>query len=124
MWRINLFEDISVDVVTPFFRAVHSLPLNQGSSGDAFLGALEWQRVRFRKAVRPGDRLRVRMAITSKALGRNGDRGTVNSRWDVLNQNGDAVVELEMVALYRTRNGVAPGSAQTRDGPLRPGESR
>ncbi len=89
-------------VVSLFFRAVHTLPINQGSRGHAFLGALEWHRVRFRKAVVPDDRLRVRMTITSKQLGSKGDRETVKSRWEVINHDDEVVVDLEMVALYRT----------------------
>src|SRR4051812_29404328 len=48
-------------VVSLFFRGVHQLPANQ-SSGEGFIGAVGWQ-VAFRSAVRPGERLRVRMTV-------------------------------------------------------------
>jgi acyl dehydratase len=102
----TVFGDITASfgyVVSLFFRAVHTLPINQGSLGDAFLGALEWERVRFRKAVLPDDRLRVRVTVVSKQLGRKGDRGTVTSRCEILNHHDDVVVDLDMVCLYRTR---------------------
>jgi len=113
MWTKDLakstvFGDLTASfgyVLSLFFRGVHTLPFNQESRGEAFLGALEWQRVRFRKAVRADETLRVRMTVVSKQLGRRGDRGTVNSRWDIVNQDGDVVVDLEMVTLYRTRGG-------------------
>ncbi len=109
----TVFGDITASfgyVVSLFFRAVHTLPVNRDSRRDAFLGALEWERVRFRKAVLPDDRLRVRMTIVSKQLGRKGDRGTVKSSWEIVNQDDEVVVALEMVALYRTRGGGAqPG---------------
>lgn len=106
--KSTVFGDITASfgyVVSLFFRGVHTLPINKRSTGDAFLGVLEWQRVRFRRAVRPGDTLRVRVTVVSKQLGRNGDRGTVNSQWQILNQDDEVVIELESVALYRTRSG-------------------
>lgn len=103
--RSTVFGDVTASfgyVVSLFFRGVHTLPINQDARGDAFLGALEWQ-VKFRKAVRPDDRLRVRMTVVGKQLGRSGDRGTVRSNWEILNEDGDAVVTIEMVTLYRCR---------------------
>lgn len=117
-WPIHVDEDFATStvfgdvtasfgyVVSLFFRAAHTLPINRATTGDAFLGALEW-RVRFRRAVKPDNLLRVRMTVVSKQLGRNGDRGTVSSEWQILNQDDEAVVELDIVSLYRTRSGSA-----------------
>lgn len=43
--KTTVYGDITASfgyVVSLFFRALHTLPINQSSRGDAFLGALEW----------------------------------------------------------------------------------
>lgn len=88
-------------VVSLFFRLIHTMEGNE-IDDEAFLGALEWK-VAFRKAVRPGDRLRVRAEVTSKRLTSKGDRGVVTARHDVLNQDGDPVVVIDVVSLVLVR---------------------
>lgn len=88
-------------VVSLLFRANHTLSFNQASQ-PSFLGALEW-RVQFRKAVFGGDRLRDRMTFMSKRLTSKGDRGVVTSQHELINQDGDAVVVVEVVSLHLCR---------------------
>jgi acyl dehydratase len=104
--RGSVFGDITASfgyVLSLFFRAVHSMPSNRAIRGDAFLGAVAWENVRFRKAVMPDDRLTVRATTIAKQLGRNGDRGTITSHWEIVNQDNAVVIDLDIVSLYRTR---------------------
>jgi acyl dehydratase len=96
-------------VVSMFFRAVHSLQLDQAVQA-AFVGAVEW-RVRFRKAVRANDRLRTRLTITAKRLTSTGDRGVLEMRYDLVNQNDEVVIIIDGVSLILTRR--PPSQAST-----------
>ena len=88
-------------VVSLLFRANHTLQSTQASQ-PSFLGALEWH-VQFRKAVFGGDRLRNRITFTSKRLTSKGDRGVVTSQHGLINQDGEPVVVIEVVALQLCR---------------------
>jgi acyl dehydratase len=84
-------------VVSLLLRANHKLHSTRASQ-PSFLGALEW-RVQFRKAVFGGDQLRDRITFTSKRLASKGDRGVVTSQHELINQDGEAVVVVEVVSL-------------------------
>lgn len=100
-WRIHIDEQFAAAtslggiiasfgyVVSLFFRGVHALPINQ-ASGEGFVAAVGWE-VAFRNAVRPGDRLRVRMTITDKSPSSKPGRGLIVSRSEIL--DGDGAVQ-------------------------------
>jgi acyl dehydratase len=88
-------------VVSLLFRCNHKLRFTQAVQ-PSFLGALEW-RVQFRKAVLGGDRLLDRCTILSKRLASKGDRGVVTSQHELINQDGEPVVVIEVVALHARR---------------------
>jgi acyl dehydratase len=85
-------------VVSLFFRMMHTLEVNQGQQ-PGFLGGLSWD-VQFRRAVRANDVLRVRINIVSKRLTSKGDRGIVQTKCDVLNQDDDVTVEIVVTSMY------------------------
>ena len=88
-------------VVTLFFRMIHTLQLNQGDQAG-FLGGLGWQ-VKFLRAVKGSDRLRLRVTTKSKRLTSAGDRGIVVSDSEVLNQRDEPVVTIEITSMYLCR---------------------
>jgi acyl dehydratase len=88
-------------VVSLFFRGIHALPVNQ-ASGEGFLAAVGWE-VRFRNAVRPGDRLRIRMTISGKRPSSKPGRGLITTRNEVLGSQDDVKVQIDITSLYRNR---------------------
>jgi acyl dehydratase len=88
-------------VVTLFFRMIHTLQVNQGDQAG-FLGGLGWQ-VKFVRAVKGSDRLRLKVTIKSKRLTSAGDRGIVVSDSEVLNQRDEPVVTIEITSMYLCR---------------------
>ena len=82
----------------------HYIPPN-ASLGSPGVDELRWLR-----PVRPGDRLRVRVTVQEAVGSRSRpDRGIVRSFTEVLNQDGDAVMTLRSMLLYRRRPPVARG---------------
>jgi acyl dehydratase len=59
--------------------------------------------VKFRSAVRPGDRLRARMTIADKRATSKPARGLVITSNEVLDSNDDVKVIIEVISLYRNR---------------------
>jgi acyl dehydratase len=75
---------------------------NKGSPG---LESLKWL-----KPVYPGDVLSLRHTIVeSRALRKRPDTGMVRARWELFNQRGDKVMEMEGYGFFGRR---APASAQ------------
>ena len=91
-------------VVSLFFRGLHALPVNQaeGASGEGFIGAVGWQ-VKFRNAVREGDRLRVRMTVADKRPSSKPGRGVIVTNNEMLDGNDEIKVVIEVTSLYRSR---------------------
>lgn len=70
----------------------------------ASLGSPGVDSVRWLKPVRPGDTLRARMMIVEARPSRSKpDRGTINSKWEVFNQNDELVMTMEGMGMYRRR---------------------
>ncbi len=70
----------------------------------ASLGSPGVNEVRWLKPVRPGDTIRLRMTVIEAKPSRSKpDRGTVLHRWEVLNQQGDAVMTMEGYGMFRRR---------------------
>ena len=71
----------------------------------ASLGSPGVNQVRWLKAVRPGDAIRLRMSVLeAKPSASKPDRGTVLHRWEILNQNGEVVMNMEGYGMFRRRN--------------------
>jgi acyl dehydratase len=68
----------------------------------ANLGGLEWN-VKFREAVRPGDRLRVRYTITDKRQSSKPGRGVVKGLIETIDDNDRVVMSIDSVVLTATR---------------------
>lgn len=74
----------------------------------ASLGSPGVESVRWLKPVRPGDTLRARMRVLETRASRSKpDRGIIKSRWEVSNQDGETVMTMEGMGMYRRRE---PGS--------------
>ena len=70
------------------------------SLGSPGLESLKWL-----KPVYPGDVLSLRHTILeSRALRKRADTGIVRSRWEMFNQDGDRVLEMEGYGFFRRRN--------------------
>lgn len=70
----------------------------------ASLGSPGVDNVRWLEPVRPGDTLRARMRVLETRPSRSKpDRGTIKSRWEVLNQNDEMVMTMEGYGMYRRR---------------------
>jgi acyl dehydratase len=70
----------------------------------ASLGSPGIDEIRWIKPVRPADTLHGRMeVIESRASRSKPDRGIVKSRWEVTNQDGNVVMTMEGMGMYRRR---------------------
>jgi acyl dehydratase len=75
------------------------------SMGSPGIDELRWI-----KPVRPGDRLRTRVEIVAARRSRSKpDRGVINFHQQVFNQNGEVVLSMRGMGMYRCRS-QAPGS--------------
>ncbi len=71
----------------------------------ANLGSPGCDAIRWEKAVFPGDRLSVKVAVLEARISQSKpDRGIIRSFVQVLNQKGEVAMSLEMVNFVRTRN--------------------
>jgi acyl dehydratase len=75
--------------------------LNESSSmGSPGLDNLRWL-----KPVYPGDTLRLQYTITeSRPLRKRGDIGMVRATWEMSNQNGEKVMQMEGWGMFRRRH--------------------
>ncbi|MDX1567999.1 MAG: MaoC family dehydratase, partial [Longimicrobiales bacterium] len=73
-------------------------------SNAASLGSPGVESVRWLEPVRPGDTLRARMRIIETRASRSKpDRGIIKSHWEVENQDGETVMTMEGIGMYRRR---------------------
>ena len=79
--------------------------LNDSSSmGSPGLESLRWL-----KPVYPGDTLMLKHSITeSRPLRKRADIGLVRSTWEMFNQNGEKVLEMEGYSMFRRRDPATP----------------
>jgi acyl dehydratase len=75
--------------------------LNESSSmGSPGLESLRWL-----KPVYPGDTLTLKHSIMeSRGMRKRRDTGIVRSVWEMFNQNGDKVMQMEGYGMFRRRN--------------------
>jgi acyl dehydratase len=67
------------------------------------------ERLRWLKPVYPGDTLRLQHTITeSRPLRKRVDTGLVRSVWEVYNQNGDKVLQMEGYGMFGRRHPATP----------------
>lgn len=69
----------------------------------AFLGGFDWQ-LKFQKPVRAGDVLTLTDTIRELTPSRKGGRGIVKFRRELWNQEGEAVLSIDIVGLVATRS--------------------
>lgn len=78
---------------------VDNMLRHASSLGSPGLESLKWL-----KPVYPGDVLALRHTILqARALRKRADTGIVRSRWDVTNQRGEAVLQMEGYGFFRRR---------------------
>ena len=83
--------------------------LQSASAGSPGVDKLQWK-----KPVRPGDTLRMRVTVVeARPLASKPDLGLVRSRWEVLNQADELVMHMEGLGLLLRRN-AAPPTASSR----------
>jgi acyl dehydratase len=74
------------------------------SLGSPGLESLKWL-----KPVYPGDQLSLRHTILeSRGMRKRPDTGIVRSRWEMFNQHGDKVLEMEGYGMFRRRQPATP----------------
>jgi acyl dehydratase len=79
--------------------------LNQSAS----LGSPGVDNVRWLKPVRPGDTIRAqRTVLESRVSQSRPEMGLVKTRWEVFNQDGEAVMTMEGYGMFRRRSPGAP----------------
>ena len=79
---------------------VENFLLEAASMGSPGLESLRWL-----KPVYPGDTLRLQQSVVeSRALRSRPDIGLVRSRWEMFNQGGDKVMQMEGYGMFRRRN--------------------
>lgn len=77
---------------------------DSSSMGSPGLESLRWL-----KPVYPGDTLRLRHTILeSRPLRKRPDTGLVRSRWEMFNQNGEKVLEMEGYGMFGRRHPATP----------------
>ena len=83
---------------------VDNLLRHSTSLGSPGLESLKWL-----KPVYPGDRLSLRHTILeSRGMRKRPDTGIVRSRWEMFNQHGDKVLEMEGYGMFRRRRSATP----------------
>lgn len=83
---------------------VDNLLRHSASLGSPGLESLKWL-----KPVFPGDRLTLRHTILeSRAMRKRPDAGIVRSRWDLYDQHGAKVLEMEGYGMFRRRTPATP----------------
>jgi acyl dehydratase len=71
---------------------------------SASLGSPGVDQLRWLKPVYPGDTLRVRLTILeARPMASRADVGLVNNRWEVFNQDGEAVLTMAGWGMFRRR---------------------
>jgi len=79
---------------------VENFLLEAASMGSPGLESLRWL-----KPVYPGDTLRLEQSVVeSRALRSRPDIGLVRSRWEMFNQNGEKVMQMEGYGMFRRRH--------------------
>jgi acyl dehydratase len=92
---------------------VDNMLRHSSSLGSPGLESLKWL-----KPVYPGDVLSLRHTILeSRPLRKRPDTGIVRSRWDVSNQRGEAVLQMEGYGFFRRRQPATPEELAALDAP-------
>lgn len=79
---------------------VENFLLEAASMGSPGLESLRWL-----KPVYPGDTLRLEQSVVeSRALRSRPEIGLVRSRWEMFNQNGEKVMQMEGYGMFRRRH--------------------
>lgn len=86
--------------------------LNESSSmGSPGLESLRWL-----KPVYPGDTLTLKHSIVeSRPMRKRADTGIVRSVWELFNQNGDKVMQMEGYGMFRRRHPATPDELEQLD---------
>ena len=88
-------------------------------SKSASLGSPGLESLKWLKPVYPGDTLRLRQVIVeARPLRSRPDVGIVRSRWEMSNQHGEPVMQMEGYGMFRRRH---PASADEGDAPANGG---
>jgi acyl dehydratase len=95
---------------------VDNMLRDSSSLGSPGLESLKWL-----KPVYPGDVLSLRHTITeSRALRKRPETGLVRSRWELFNQQGDKVLEMDGYGFFGRREAATPEELARLDAAPRP----
>ena len=75
---------------------------NRPESPVALIAGLE-MRLRYPNPLRPGDKVRSRVVVTSKRPSSKPGRGVAEGTSELINQDGDTIIDAEVVWLISTR---------------------
>jgi acyl dehydratase len=78
-------------------------------SESSSMGSPGLENLRWLKPVYPDDKLSLRHTVLeSRPLRKRTEIGLINSRWELFNQNGEKVLEMEGYGMFRRRNPATP----------------
>lgn len=78
-------------------------------SESSSMGSPGLENLRWLKPVYPGDKLSLRHTVLeSRPLRKRTEIGLINSRWELFNQNGEKVLEMQGYGMFRRRNPATP----------------
>jgi len=102
----------------PIAHGLYGLSLIEGLKSELRLyqntsvASLGWDKVRFRRPIFAGDTVHVRVVFIDKRESRSGPHGIVIERTEMINQDGDVVIEAEHATLlFRRAAAGAPAAA-------------
>lgn len=82
---------------------------------SASLGSPGIENLKWLKPVKPGDTLSMRLvALEARPMNSKPHIGLVKHQWSVLNQNGEAVMQMEGWGMFRRRPGESAGDSRDR----------
>lgn len=93
----------------PIAHGLFGLSLIEGLKAELHLyqttsvASLGWDKVRFRQPMFAGDKVYVRVVFTDKRESRSGPHGIITEKTELINQNGEVVIEAEHASLLYRR---------------------
>ncbi|MEC5293110.1 MULTISPECIES: MaoC family dehydratase [unclassified Aurantimonas] len=100
----------------PIAHGLFGLSLIEGLKAELKLyentsvASLGWDKVRFRAPIYPGDTVHVRVIFDSKRESKSGPHGIAVERIEMINQDGDVVIDAEHATMLYKRTS-SPGAA-------------
>jgi hypothetical protein len=95
-----------------YLFAGHALDGDEFLHETASLGSPGLENIQWKKPVYPNDTLRLQTTVLeTKPMGRRPDVGMTRNLWEMFNQHGDKVLNMEGWGMFRRRHPATPESA-------------